>query len=298
MILLDGGMGRELMRMGAPFRQPEWSALALIEAPNLVTVAHGNFVAAGASVITTNSYAIVPFHIGAPLFASDGQRLAAVAGRCARDAADNADHRVLVAGSLPPLFGSYQPELFDPLAAPSILTPLIAGLAPYVDLWLGETLSRIDEARCVRAAIDRIGDTRPLWLSFTLDDHRPGCLRSGESIDLAVQAAHELGAGAVLFNCCQTETISSALRSLVGTTTLRIGGYANRFVDSHDSDGAANADLSPFRDDMSPSEYSSCVRGWIDDGAEIVGGCCGMGPEHIAELRSMLASATPEPRKP
>ena len=54
-LLLDGGMGRELERIGAPFRQPEWSALALIEGPEFVTKAHTAYIEAGADVITTNS---------------------------------------------------------------------------------------------------------------------------------------------------------------------------------------------------------------------------------------------------
>ena len=62
--ILDGGMGRELHRRGAPFRQPEWSALALTEAPDAVRDTHLDYIRAGAEVITTNSYAVVPFHIG------------------------------------------------------------------------------------------------------------------------------------------------------------------------------------------------------------------------------------------
>ena len=53
--ILDGGMGRQLARMGAPFRLPEWSALALIEAPRFVSEAHDAFIKAGAQIITTNS---------------------------------------------------------------------------------------------------------------------------------------------------------------------------------------------------------------------------------------------------
>ncbi|HEU0221767.1 MAG TPA: homocysteine S-methyltransferase family protein, partial [Paracoccaceae bacterium] len=86
--ILDGGMGRELLRMGAPFRQPEWSALALIEAPGMVARAHDAFAAAGAEVLTTNSYALVPFHIGRERFEADGARLAALAGSLARQVAD------------------------------------------------------------------------------------------------------------------------------------------------------------------------------------------------------------------
>jgi S-methylmethionine-dependent homocysteine/selenocysteine methylase len=66
--ILDDGTGRELLRVGAPFRQPEWSALALIEAPEFVTRAHRAFIAAGAEVITSDSYALVPFHLGAARF--------------------------------------------------------------------------------------------------------------------------------------------------------------------------------------------------------------------------------------
>ena len=60
MIVLDGGMGRELARVGAPFRQPEWSALALIEKPETVRTVHDSFAQARADVLTTNAYAVVP----------------------------------------------------------------------------------------------------------------------------------------------------------------------------------------------------------------------------------------------
>jgi homocysteine S-methyltransferase len=95
-LILDGGMGRELKRIGAPFQQPEWSALALLEGPHFVEQAHDAFVNAGARVITTNSYAVVPFHIGQQRFEQHGEQLAALAGQLARRSADKAAHKVLV----------------------------------------------------------------------------------------------------------------------------------------------------------------------------------------------------------
>lgn len=86
--VLDGGMGRELARRGAPFRQPEWSALALMEAPETVREVHQAYATSGARVITTNSYALVPFHIGEARFAAQGEALAALAGQLARGVAD------------------------------------------------------------------------------------------------------------------------------------------------------------------------------------------------------------------
>ncbi|MCK8205100.1 homocysteine S-methyltransferase family protein, partial [Erwinia amylovora] len=73
--ILDGGMGRELARAGAPFHQPEWSALALYEAPQRVREVHDSFISAGAGTITTNCYAVVPFHIGQASFHADGEFL-------------------------------------------------------------------------------------------------------------------------------------------------------------------------------------------------------------------------------
>ena len=99
MWVLDGGTGRELKRIGAPFQQPEWSALALLQAPHFVTRVHESYVAAGARVITTNSYAVVPFHIGEERFAQQGATLAALAGRLAREVADRTPGKVQVAGS-------------------------------------------------------------------------------------------------------------------------------------------------------------------------------------------------------
>src|SRR5262245_52479278 len=182
--ILDGGMGRELHRMGAPFKQPEWSALALMLEPDSVRRAHQRFVEAGAQVITTNSYALVPFHIGEARFQAEGQKLADLAGRMARAAVRGKPEAAEGAGSLPPLFGSYRPDLFDEAKAPALIRPLIEGLSPHVDLWLAETQSCLAEARFARQTL--AGDKRPFWVSFTLDDEnddlRKPKLRSGESV--------------------------------------------------------------------------------------------------------------------
>jgi len=112
--ILDGGMSRELVRLGAELRQPEWSASALWEAPAKVRQVHEEFIDAGAGMITTNSYALVPFHIGEDRFREEGASLIALSGRLAREAAASRPGRdVIVAGSLPPIFGSYEPQLFD-----------------------------------------------------------------------------------------------------------------------------------------------------------------------------------------
>lgn len=148
MIILDGGLGRQLQAMGAPFRQPEWSALALTEGPEFIAEAHAAFIEAGANIITTNSYAVVPFHIGEDRFRDQAGALLDLAGQLARGAADAAPHPVTVAAGVPPMFGSYQPDKFDAKRAADMIALFRHHLDPYADLFMAETHSSIAEARC------------------------------------------------------------------------------------------------------------------------------------------------------
>lgn len=289
--LLDGGMGRLLERLGAPFRLPEWSALSLIEAPHFVRQAHQAYVDAGAEIITTNSYGLVPHMIGAKRFNSEARALADRAGAIARAVADAAPQRVRVAGSLPPLFKSYQPDRFVADEAPGILAELIGGLAPHVDLWLIETQSSTREALTALEAV--AGGGRPVYVSYTLRDEDgragPPELRSGEPVAEAVAATLARGAEAVLFNCSQPEAMGSAVvaaRKAIaasGRAHVGLGVYANAFVPEPPSD-EPYAGISELRADLDPENYLKWIERWVSDGATIVGGCCGIGPEHIAAI--------------
>ncbi|MBM9513099.1 homocysteine S-methyltransferase family protein [Desulfogranum marinum] len=291
--LLDGGIGRQLLQMGAPFRQPEWSALALIEAPHFVRQAHEQFALAGSDILTTNSYAVVPYHIGKERFVADGASLAALSGQLAHDVA--AQFGCQVAGSLPPLFGSYRPDLFVEEKAHALLRVLVDALDPYVDLWLAETLSAIAEAKVVLDML--LNDKRPVWISYTLQDGNPSPagkpqLRSGESVPDAVQFAAEHGAAAILFNCSQPEVMAPAIDATQQELhhlgiNLPIGVYANAFP-AQRKDAQANLSIQEVRQNIDPSGYAVFAAGWHQQGARIIGGCCGIGPEHIAALHTMF----------
>lgn len=291
--ILDGGMSRELMRLNAPFRQPEWSALSLYEKPSAVQQVHENFIQSGAEIITTNSYAVVPFHIGDQRFIADGKMLADLAGRLAKQAVKNSQKNVKIAGSLPPLFGSYRPDLFQAEKVRETAQPLIDGLAPYVDFWLCETQSAIIEPQSIKPLLP---DNRPLWVSFTLTDDEPTPepqLRSGESVKMAVEKMIELGVQAILFNCCQPEVITEALnitrQALAAhqATHIQIGAYANAFA-PQPKDATANDGLDEVRPDLDPQAYLTWAQKWVESGASIIGGCCGIGLEHIQALSENL----------
>ncbi|MDD7545242.1 homocysteine S-methyltransferase family protein, partial [Actinobacillus porcinus] len=260
--ILDGGMSRELMRLNAPFKQPEWSALSLYEKPSAVQQVHEEFIKAGAQVITTNSYAVVPFHIGEQRFQADGKMLSDLAGRLAKSAVKNSGVLTTkIAGSLPPMFGSYRADLIEKDRFADIAQPIIDGLSPYVDLWLCETQSAIIEPVSVQKLLPK--DNRPLWVSFTLIDEKPTPepqLRSGESVKSAVEKMVEIGVSAILFNCCQPEVIEQALivtqETLVklGATHIQTGAYANAFAPQPE-DATANDGLDEVRKDLTPESY-------------------------------------------
>ena len=291
--LLDGGMGRELLRIGAPFRQPEWSALALMESPALVKRVHESFSTAGSDILTTSNYAVVPFHIGEKRFSDEGARLTELSGVLAREVASS--FGISVAGSIPPLFGSYRPDLFIPEQAPALLKIIIDALSPNVDLWLAETTSSIREAQAVAEAL--LGDDRPLWIAFTLLDGEESQeeiprLRSGEKVVNAIQSVIDLGVSAILFNCSQPEVMAPAIVAAVEelkrlNVNIPIGAYANAFP-SQQEDAQANSTLLEIRQDLDPAGYLSYVDTWCSLGATIIGGCCGVGPEHIEALHKRL----------
>lgn len=288
--VLDGGMGRELKRMGAPFRQPEWSALSLIEAPDLVKKAHQSYAEAGSDILTTSNYAVVPFHIGEERFYIDGPNLTALAGKLAREIASTNDCRV--AGSIPPLFGSYRPDLIVFDQAPALLKIIIDSLSPFVDLWLAETVSSIGEAQVIAEALS--SDDRPVWIAYTLQDDEKSIkdtarLRSGEKVIDTIPLTLEMGVSAILFNCSQPEVMAPAVEIANQelyrlNSNIPIGVYANAFPPMK-KNPLANSTLTEVREDLGPDSYLVFVEMWFDLGATIIGGCCGIGPEHIASIR-------------
>ncbi|WGY44761.1 homocysteine S-methyltransferase family protein [Vibrio sp. ABG19] len=296
--VLDGGMGRELEKRDAPFRQPEWSALAMIEAPDIVRDVHCAFIQSGSQVITTNSYALVPFHIGEERFKREAQLLAHRAGEVARQAVALEGNTARVAGSLPPLFGSYRADLYQADRVTEIATPLIEGLKDNVDFWLCETQSLIAEPVAVKALLDKLdSEHKPLWVSFTLEDSEPTDvprLRSGELVEDAINAMLALNVSAILFNCCQPEVIQEALTiakrclDTAGAQQVQLGAYANAFP-PQPKDATANDGLDELRADLTPPAYLLWAEKWQQQGASLIGGCCGIGPEHIAALHQHFA---------
>ena len=286
MIVLDGGIGRHLEKIGAPFGQPEWSALSLIEAPDFVFRAHIDFINAGADVISTNSYAIVPFHLGKNRFEKEGKDLLNRAGNIAREAVKSHKNEVKVAASIPPVFGSYKPHDFDSVKSIPILEIFKNNLIQYCDLILAETLSCIDEIETIQ---DVFGDCNmPFWMSLTIEDEYKNLpkLRSGEEIVTALGKIDFNKISSVLFNCSQPEIMAKAITTAkdVIPKNINIGVYANAFQPIKIGQKDANSQIRGTRKELTPEKYLDFVKEWTELEVDIVGGCCGIGPEHIKKI--------------
>lgn len=286
--LLDGGMGRELKASGAPFSRPYWSAQALMEAPQTVLKAHQRFIDAGAEIVTVNSYACVPFHLGEAVYQAQGAALTRLAGQLARQAADSASSKVQVAGSLPPPMGSYRPDLFCAEKAMAIYQMLLDEQAPYADLWIAETIASLEELNAIIPVTRQ--SSKPCFYAFTLsdDNSKAPTLRSGQSVKSAVALAAAAGAAGVLFNCSVPEAMSAAITQAKealsdDSSTLLLGVYANNFAPIG-TEHLANSQEMGIRE-LTPQQYLEYAKTWYEQGASIIGGCCGIGPEHIDALR-------------
>eukprot|EP00747_Dinoflagellata_sp_TGD_P209265 gnl/TRDRNA2_/TRDRNA2_82659_c0_seq3.p1 gnl/TRDRNA2_/TRDRNA2_82659_c0~~gnl/TRDRNA2_/TRDRNA2_82659_c0_seq3.p1 ORF type:complete len:309 (-),score=77.64 gnl/TRDRNA2_/TRDRNA2_82659_c0_seq3:132-1058(-) len=291
-LVLDGGMGHLLRRMGVQMRGEIGSverflgvALANIEQPELVVDAHEQYLKAGANVVTTNSYACVPKIVGNNARTVETIR---AAGALAKKAA--ARHSAYVAGCLPPLNASYRPDLVLPEAEMQEQYKIIAEeIAPFSDVLLCETMSCAREAAAAVSAASAVANGKEVWVSWALAEDSDKLL-SGESIGEAVAAISLREGGPVkacLFNCSHPERITAALPQLQallpkGVTT---GAYANGFRTVKSPGGTA---ASEYREDLTPEVYATAAAKWVSDGSTIVGGCCGVFPEHIEAVASIL----------
>ena len=288
--LLDGGMGQELIARSGDDPTPLWATRVMIDHPGLVKQIHADYFAAGASVATTNTYAVLRDRLKGfglePWFHALHARALAEAHEARAEAG-----RGMIAGSMGPLGASYRPDLTPELAVSTAAYAEKARLlAPYCDVILLETISSLGLAEGALAGAAAGGV--PVWLSVSVDDHDGARLRSGEAVaDLAPLIATYRPA-AVLANCSVPEAMAAAMAVIRGFG-LPFGAYANGFthISGNFLKNAPTVKELTHRHDLSPEKYTAFALDWIRQGATIVGGCCEVGPAHISHLAAALRAA-------
>ena len=267
--LLDGGTGEELFRRGVPDDRKIWSANALVhsEHHDVLRDVHLSFLQSGSNAITTNSFGVTP---GVGFTPDEISKYVRLSGRIARDAVtihtatmatttkrqdkkqDQTinEGRKFVFGSLGPLVESYRADLImSHDEGVEYYQRICKALEPYVDAFLAETMSCIDESLQVYDALlkldqhvddhkqkqqqndsgsgssDDDGRHRPLLISYTLNsngdfrDSEPVCQGLKKLLKKIFDDNNNNDDGgivllAILFNCCEPEALTKALQRI------------------------------------------------------------------------------------
>ena len=279
-------MGSDLDRRGLPTTLPLWSAVGLLERPDLVRQIHLDNLIAGADIITTNTFRTTARTLrNAGIDTDRAAELDTLAVRLAAEARDEARRpQALIAGSIAPLDDCY---------LPTFETPVEVALAEHraqarnlaaagVDLIMVETMPTVAEAEiALRAAVET---GQPATVGFVCAmpaRGEPVCLLSGEPLGDAVARVSPLAPAAIFVNCAAPPVITAAVRELRELTALHIGAYAN--VGHVDDERGWSPDGG-----ISGERYADHAAEWIALGARVVGGCCGTHPAHTAALRQLI----------
>ena len=287
-LLLDAAMGTELHRRETSTALPLWSAQALVGDPELVWTIHCDEVAAGADILTANTFRTHARSLGKAGLASRAGELSALAVRLAHQAAAAPGREVFVAGSLSPLEDCYRPDLVpddSALAAEHGAQARFLAEAG-VDLILAETHNSIREAIAAVRAVKATG--LPVIVSVVTDG--AGRLLSGEPIEEAAAALGALEPDAIGINCVAAGRLAGDLGLLARAAPGRpLSAYGNLGLPA---DGPGWA----FTESLEPDDYGREAQRWIALGARIVGGCCGTTPAHTRALREIFAAGAPQAR--
>lgn len=302
LVVLDGGTGTELERRGVSMDPNAWCGPATFDHLHVLEGIHKDYIEAGADIVTANTYAssrLMLAHAGFADRFEEINRAAIGAAHRARQASGRTD--VLVAGSLsqmlPVVKGSAVET--DPANLPSLADMALAfeELACLhrdqgCDLILLEMMRHPERmTRALRAASET---GLPVWVGFSVRRGADGQILSyapEQDIPFAklVQAlvGFEVAAAGVMHS--PSDVIDDAMAILRD----RFDGPLMAYPDS----GYFKMPNWQFEEIIPPDEFRRFATDWMAGGVQIIGGCCGLSPEHIAAI-APLKSAKPPRRRP
>lgn len=290
-VLLDGGTGTELQRRGARMDPGAWCGPASLESGDILERVHRDYIAAGADVITANTYAssrlmLEPAGYGERF--AEINRAAVDAAHRAREASRRSD--VLVGGSLshmaPFLPRSAQP---DTGRSPSgtAMKDAFGELAGFLaesgcDLILLEMMYYPERMGFVFEAALATG--LPVWAGFSArrgDDGRLLSFAPERDIPfdeiVAILADYDVAAAGVMHTPSH----------LIGEGLDIVRGHFDGPTLAYPDSGHFRMPEWQFEETISPGDFLRYASDWVADGTQIVGGCCGLSPEHIDALRPL-----------
>ena len=275
--LFDGGMGTMLQAAG--LEAGECPERLNLTAPETVAAVHAAYAAAGADIITANTFGASRRKLGedpAPYIAA-GVALAKKAG---------APYAALDVGPLGGLMAPFGDMTFD--EAYGQFTEIVrAGAAAGADLVLIETMSDLLEAKAALLAAKEHTDL-PVFVTMTFGED--GRTFLGTDPACAAVTLTSLGADVVGINCSLGPAeLAGALEAMLAVT--------DRPVMIQPNAGLPRLEGGETVFDVGPEEFARWGKTFLDMGAAILGGCCGTTPDHIRALAPLLRGRKPRQRQ-
>lgn len=280
--ILDGGYGWLLQNRGLPPGAP--AELWNLENPAAIAQLHEEYAAAGARILTTNTFGGTKARLGLSDLGDRVHETNRAAAAIAREGADR--HGILIAGCLGPTGELLEPlGTLSPEGAQELFAEQLRGLVDGgIDLVLIETMSDLGEARAAIAAAQEVAPEMPIVATMSFDTN----LRTMMGVDPAT-AARELaaaGADAVGANCGRgPDEMRQIVAGLVGA---RPDGV---LVVAQSNAGLPQLDGDSFVYTVDPDGMAEHALELRALGVDIIGACCGSSPEHIRAMVAALADS-------
>lgn len=286
-VILDGGTGTELEKRGVPMSESAWCGLACLTHAEIVEAVHLDYIASGARIITTNTFASSRLMLERTSMADKVDEITAAALSCAKRARDQSGlDDVVIAGSLshmvPLIPGSNSivdgtPD--DDLQLDAFTELAMALKRHGADLILLEMMNHPQRARLAMQAAATTG--LPVWCGFSA---RRGS--EAELLSFSRQAEIPFTELVDLLDQFEIEA-AGPMHSSVDITGDALALIAEHFdgpLLAYPDSGYFAMPNWQFVDIVSPDDLVGFARGWYRLGARVVGGCCGLGVEHIRAL--------------
>ncbi len=288
-VILDGATGTELEKRGVSMDDAAWDAAALATHPDTVREVHEDYIRAGADVIITNTFATAR-HVLEP--AGMGERFRELNVRAvtlAKEARENAaDGPVFIAGSISTFIArydySYEPRAEKARANYREQAEVLAETG--IDVIALEMMRDIEQTTYALEAAVATG--LPVWIGFsckTTDEGTVMLWDGDHTLAEALEQIPPLGASLVSIMHTLIEDTPAALREVSGRWSGPIGAYPHS--------GEFIMPNWQFVDMISPEDFATQAQGWLEMGVQLIGGCCGIGPEHIRLLKERLPARVP-----
>jgi methionine synthase I (cobalamin-dependent) len=291
-IILDGATGTELQRRGVPMDELAWSATAIVTHPDVIREVHRDYIGAGADIITTNTFGTLSLSLRGTRLADRVAEVNRRAVQLAREARSGSERPICIAGSMAGMIGTVYwrdaSSSSDTVRSAYREQAMLLADAG-VDLLFLEMTQDIDVGVAAVEGAREAG--LPVWVAFSCNfmsalkgSDRPLVAQERHGTEYPFEQLIEpvMSAGGDVAGVNHSEV------DITGRALDVVFEHWNGPVSAYPNSGDWTPPNWGFDSVISPTDFVNTAESWVARGVQIVGGCCGIGPDHIRLLSERL----------